>query len=158
MVKKMEEYRLSEISQIEDQEKRILIRQFYDEKVKELVDTPFSRRVLHSYSDCSISELESILYGEYLEKTSFYHFPEKQVYFYPTVREYQSDFNTTCGFSGSIIKKGSLYYCYRPLLDVVDLGKTYVLQKTLKLETAYFSDLPTTISEFDIFTQKVENY
>ncbi|MCI8588648.1 MAG: hypothetical protein HFG40_03245 [Bacilli bacterium] len=158
MVKKMEEYRLSEISQIEDQEERRIIQQFYDEKVKELIDTPFLRRVYHNYSDCSISELESIIYGEFLEKTSFYHFPNEQVYFYPAIREQKSEFNTTCCFSGSIIKRDSFYYCYRPLLDVITRGKVYVLKKTLKLETAYFSDLPTTISEFDIFTQKVENY
>ena len=114
--------------------------------------------MIRSYPNCSIRELESILSGEFFEHTSFYCFPEKQVYFYPTVREQKCELNTTCAFSGGRIQRGSVYCCYRPLLEVISSNKTYVLSKTLKLETVYFSDLPMTIREFDIFTQKIENY
>lgn len=157
-MKAVETYTLEEINQIEDLEIRKRLQKFYREKRLELGNNPFSRRILQNYPDCSISDLESILQVEYLDHTSFYHFPNKQVFFYPSIREYRSEFNTTCAFSGGKIQKGSFYYCYRPLLDVVDSGRTFVLSKTLKLENMYFSDLPKTVHEFDDFTQKVENY
>jgi len=157
-LKALKEYTLEEIKKIEDLELRSRLQEFYQEQRLELENTPFSRRILRSYPTCSIVDLESILSSEYWEHTSFYNFPNKQVFFYPSIREQQSEFDITCAFSGGKIKKGSLYCCYRPLLEVVDSGKTYVLRKTLKLETLYFSDLPTTIQEFDVFTQKIENY
>ena len=157
-MKAVEEYTLEEINKIEDLEVRNQLQRFYREKRLELGDTPFSKRIVKSYSNCSISDLESILHAAYLEHTSFHHFPDKQIFFYPRTREHQAEFNTTCAFSGGKISKGSFYCCYRPLLDVVDSGRTYVLSKTVKLETAYFSDLPTTMQEFDDFTQKIENY
>lgn len=157
-MKAVEEYTLDEINEIEDLELRTHLQKIYYEKRLELGDTPFSKRVIQSYPNCSILDLESILRSAYFEHTSFYNFPNKQVYFYPTVREQKCECDTTCAFSGGKIQRGCLYYCYRPLLDVVDSGRTYVLSKTLKLETMYFSDLPTTIQEFDVFTQKVENY
>jgi len=157
-VKKIEEYTLEEINQIEDLELRNRLQRFYQERRLELGDTPFLKKIVKSYPNCSIASLESILEMKYFEHTSFYHFPNKQVYFYPTIKERQCEFGTTCAFSGGRIQRGSIYYCYRPLLDVVDLGRTFVLSKTLKLEASYFYYLPTTIQEFDIFTQKVENY
>ncbi|MDE5587085.1 MAG: hypothetical protein K2I72_01785 [Bacilli bacterium] len=157
-MKALEEYTLEEINKIEDLELRRNLQKFYQQKILELGNTPFSRRVIKNFPGFSIMTLQSILQSEYLECTSFYHFPNKQVCFYPSIHEYKSEFNTTCAFSGGPIKKGSFYYCYRPLLEVVDSGKKYVLRKTLKLETMYFSDLPTSIQEFDDFTTKVEHY
>ncbi len=157
-MKTIEEYTLEEMNQIEDLVLRENLKKYYREKRLELGSTPFLRRIMKEYPNCSIKTLETILHSEYLESTSFRHFPGKQVFFYPSIREYKSEFNTTCAFSGGKIKKGRIYCSYRPLLDVVDSGKTYVLKKTLKLETAYFSDLPTTMQEFDSFTEKVENY
>lgn len=157
-MKAVEEYTLDEIQEIDNLELRNKLMTFYQEKRLELESDPFSRKVLRSYPNCSISQLISILNTEFLEHTSFYNFPGKQVWFYPTVREYKSEFDTTCAFSGGVIRKGSLYCCYRPLLEVVNSNRTYVLSKALKTEMAYFSDLPTTMMEFDIFTQKIENY
>lgn len=157
-MKAVEEYTLEEINEIEDVEFRNRLQKFYQEKRLELGSTPFLRRVINGHPNCSIVNLQYLLDSECLECTSFYNFPNQQVYFYPTVRECQSKSDIACAFSGGKIKKGSVYYCYRPLLDVVDSGKRYVLRKTLKLETMYFSDLPTTIQEFDDFAIKVENY
>lgn len=94
----------------------------------------------------------------YLDSSSFYHFPGQLVNFYPSIRELKSERDYTCFFSGAKIKEGSFYYYYRPLLEVINNGKTYVLQKTIKIETSYLSYLPQNMNDFDIFTQKVEHY
>jgi len=157
-LKAVEEYSLKEINKIEDEKLREQYKKMYEYAIQSLISTPFDRRIRNYYPDVSIREFERILERETIEHTSFYNLPNQLVCFYPTLKEQSALSNQTCAFSGSKIKNGSLYYCYRPLLDVVNSNCQYVLKKTIKVETAYFSDLPRTIQEFDIFAQKVENY
>lgn len=157
-MKAVEEYSLQEINQIEDLKLREEYRKIYESMRLRLLDTPFNRRIGNYYPDVSIQVLEKILLKEMIEHTSFYNFPNQLVYFYPAIKEQKAGNNPTCAFSGSKIKNGSLYCCYRPLLDVVNSECRYVLNKTIKVETVYFSDLPKTIQEFDCFSEKIENY
>ena len=66
--------------------------------------------------------------------------------------------NYTCDFSEAKISKGSLYINYRPMLKNINNGDTYVLNKTIKTETAYYDDLPKNITELEEFNDRIINY
>jgi len=150
----MENYWLSKINEIKEEE----VKQQYQSLYENLKNSRYFRNITPDFEKISISSLLDKLEKEIENMTSFYTFPNQRVSFYPTFRERKSTKHITCAFSNSVIKKGSLYCNYRPLLDVIDSKRTFVLDKSLKVEIGYLSELPTTIHEFDDFSEKVENY
>lgn len=99
-----------------------------------------------------------ILEQFYFKNTSNYYFPGNLVAFYSYVREYSSRDNITCDISTNIIKKGQLYIGYRPLIENMETGETFVLKKTIKCEPIYHDLLPTNISEFENLNEQIMNY
>lgn len=77
--------------------------------------------------------------------------------FYPVIREVRSSINRICHFSGAIIRKGSIYIYYRPLLENVITHSTYVLQKPICTEVAYEQDLPKNYMEFCYMDKQLQN-
>lgn len=80
---------------------------------------------------------------------SDYLFTGDTVKFYPSKKTLKASKPTLCSFSGSIIKPGSEYIFYRPLLHNLTDNKKYVLSKTMKVETTYSDLLPDTLEEFE---------
>ena len=83
---------------------------------------------------------------------------EEIIKVYPGIKEVHAQKDYTCAFSGGKISKGSLYVCYRPMIKNITRGETYVLQKTLRVELGYESDLPTDIDGIEDFSQKINNH
>jgi len=95
--------------------------------------------------------LEKLLY----EYTSYYLFPNNYVAFYPYLEQCHSKKETTCNISGTQIKKGNLYYYYRPLIENLSTGNIYTIQKTIKVAEGYQDILPTNIHNFEAWYQKL---
>lgn len=94
----------------------------------------------------------------YLQNTSRYYFPNSLIAFYPCILEYHSRKEITCDLSSNIISKGQLYINYRPLIENISSGNTYVLKRSIKCETSYIDELPTNIFELEALNDKLMNY
>lgn len=111
----------------------------------------------------TLEELEDIKTYEiieryYLENRSQYYFPNSLVAFYPSIREYHSRKEMTCDISTNIIKNGQLYINYRPLIENMETGDTFVLVKSIKCEIVYKDLLPTNMLEFENLNEQIMNY
>ena len=58
------------------------------------------------------------------------YFPNDVVYFYNESREMKASSPITCDISGSIIKKGTLYCYYNPLIQNKRTGMRYKLKRS----------------------------
>ena len=72
------------------------------------------------------------------------------------MKEQRAKKEITCDFSGGIIYPGSFYVSFRPLLKNIETGDAFVLKRTLKVETGYSYDLPTTIQELENLAIKIK--
>lgn len=152
-----QDYSLEEINQLPDGKVEVLT--LYYQAQEELATDPVGRQVIKAKSGSSIREIYTMIQKWKLEKSAYYLFPYNHVInFYPSIKEKRCAKETTCAFSTGRIKKGEPYCYYRPLLHDLTSEKRYVLKKALKVELAYIDFLPTTTSEFDLFSEKVEHY
>lgn len=94
----------------------------------------------------------------YLEYRSNFFFPGCLVALYPYIRESHSRKEITCDISTNIIKKGQLYINYRPLLENVETGDSFILKKTIKCEPIYQDLLSTNMFEFENLDEQIMNY
>lgn len=94
----------------------------------------------------------------YLENLSKDYFPNCLVAFYPYIRESHSRQEITCDISTNLIGRGQLYINYRPLIENIETGESFVLSKTIKCEVIYQDLLPTNILEFERFNEQIMNY
>lgn len=99
-----------------------------------------------------------ILEQYYLENLSKYFFPGSLTAFYPKIDEHHTTRDIICDMSESIIKKGSLYVCYRPLIENLETNEVFVLKRTIKCESSYLSLLPNNIFEFEELNERIKNY
>lgn len=110
------------------------------------------------------SFLESLDYSNpklqkmYTENLSTYYFPGDLTAFYFNAVERHSTDNIICHFSGSIIKKGTLYISYRPLIENLKTGQAFVLKRTIKCEIGYLSYLPNNIMELEYMNYKIMDH
>lgn len=130
----------------------------YNQEIKKMVTDKLSREAItHLYGN----SIENIYYGieEYkMTYQSEYLFPGKPIIVYPGIRETHAQKEFTCDFSGARISKGSLYISYRPMLKNLLDGTTYVLKRTLKVETGYESELPTDIAGLEELNEKIRRH
>lgn len=146
---------LNQINEINDLslKKEFLI--LYNEEIKKLEQDPTGNLFIDP--DKSIEEIYFDI-EQYTESLrSEYLFNNDIVKFYPSIKEVVANRDTTCHFSGGIIRKGSLYCNYRPFLQNMDTGQKYVLKKTIKVETGYRHFLPTTLKKFEEFIYNLDN-
>ena len=120
----------------------------------------FYRGIVESYEGDSIEEITYKMMEEEQHYRSEIFFPGDIALFYPRIREQRAKNFITCDFSAGIIYPGSLYINYRPLIYNITSGESYVLQRTLKVETGYGFDLPTSIVELEALDNKlrIEDY
>ncbi len=107
------------------------------------------QEIVRENKDKLMMEIQEIIDRERMKKTSEYYFPGHMVLFYPSIREYKALRSVLCAVSGASIYAGSFYYYYRPLLRDIETGKSYVLEKAMKVQREYGYMLPTTIGEFE---------
>ena len=131
----------------------------YDQEIASLEIDDISRIVINRKYGESINtivrEIEKASYEFELRHRSEILFPNELVEVYPRTREGRAKREITCDFSGARIKKGSLYVSYRPMVWSITNGDTYVLSRTIKVETGYAYDLPSTIAELESLNVKM---
>ena len=134
-----------------------LVQQYKEEISKLMIDKITSELTQTLYGAPIIDIIEAIEEKQ-MENRSESLFPGADIIVYPGIKEAHAEKEYTCDFSGARISKGSLYVNYRPMLKNINNGNAYVLQKTIKIESAYAYDLPTNISELEAFNDKILNY
>jgi len=82
-------------------------------------------------------------------------FPNQKMLVYAPLREVVAKKEYTCSFSASIIRVGTIYVPYRPMVKNIDTKETYVLKDTLRVDPYYYTDLPTSIGELDQLSIKI---
>ena len=134
--------------------------QRYKEEISKLMIDKFSKEVVQTlYGDPLIDIIEAVE-EKANENRSESLFPGQNIIVYPGIKEVRAmkEEGYTCDFSEAKISKGSLYINYRPMLKNINNGDTYVLNKTIKTETAYYDDLPKNIIELEEFNDRIINY
>lgn len=125
------------------------------ELIKNLECDRISRKVILDNPTISVNELEELLETIYIDSTSTLYFPNDLCCFYPKITEQKAKTIKTCDISGSIIMPNSSYYSYRPMLDNLTTGKTYVLKRTIQTEVGYYDFFPKTLYEFEELSMKL---
>ncbi len=150
-MKELEEKTLEEIVESGSKEE---LDQYYS-YLESMKTTAFYKDIVERYEGLSIAEITYKIMEEEQEYISDYYSPGDFIVIYPRIREQRARDYITCDFSAGIIYPGSLYINYRPLIRNVTSGETYVLSKTLKVETGHGYDLPTTIRELESLNYKI---
>ena len=104
------------------------------------------------WEECLIEDNKSkdeVKKGLELFNMSKTYFPNDVVYFYNESREMKASSPITCDISGSIIRKGTLYCYYNPLIQNKRTGTRYKLTRPIKIETSYEEYLPRDMFSFE---------
>lgn len=136
-----------------------LVQKYKDEISKLMIDK-FSKEVVQTLYGKPLIDIIEAVEEKANENKSESLFPGQNIIVYPGIKEAHAreEKGYTCDFSGAQIKKGSIYINYRPMLKNINNGDTYVLNKTIKTETAYYDDLPKNITELEEFNDRIINY
>ena len=137
--------------------KKYLI-QRYNEEIDKLKTDIMTKDIVESNYGAPIIEIIEEVEETKSEIRNRKLFPNQPVVVYSGIKEVKAAKDYTCDFSGATIKTGSLYINYRPMVKNISNGDVYVLQRTIRTELAYESELPTDISELEEFNEKIENY
>lgn len=153
------DYSLKDINNITEPSIREYFINEYKSQISELANNSFSKRIINNYiSDgLSINDLSEIIETETLANTSLSLFPNKIVLFYPHFKFPKASTYLACDICGSLIKPGTSYCSYRPLLEVISKREVYVLKKTIKCEMGYYNDLPKNLMEFEMWHNALQN-
>ena len=154
MIEYVKVCRLDDIYRKDNKEELLLLR---GELIKNLECDRISRKVILDNPSLSVDELEELLESVYIDSTSSFYFPGDLCLFYPKIVEYRTKVLRSCDISSSIIMPGSFYYNYRPMIDNLTTGKTYVLKRTIQTEISYYDFFPKTLYEFEELSMKLGN-
>jgi len=145
------------IDNLEFCDKRILNRlnsyKIYIKQLKQILDNNINIDFLNNPITFLniMEEYETFI----INNTSHLFFNKHLTILYPRNRIYKANNSVTCCFSGEIINKNSEYIYYRPLLDDLNSGKTYIVTPTIKISPHYEEYLPTTIRELEEFQRNL---
>lgn len=155
-IKTFETMTLSEMIHLKN---NYLVQKYKDEISKLMIDK-FSKEVVQTLYGAPIIDIVEEIEEKANENRSESLFPGQNIIVYPGIKEVRArnEKGYTCDFSEAKISKGSLYINYRPMLKNINNGDTYVLNKTIKTETAYYDDLPKNIIELEEFNDRIINY
>ena len=127
----------------------------YHQELKNLSTNRLNKRIVDNLYGESIEYIWSKIFQEEEQIRSILFFPDDLVLMYPNKKEMHTKNFITCDFSGALIYPGSLYINYRPFIENITNNERYVLKRTLKVEPAYESELPTTIKELELLQQNI---
>jgi len=108
-----------------------------------------TKNIIMENHESSIEEIATEVEHAYTEHTSTLYFPGDICCFYPRIQETKAKNLRTCDISGCQIFPGTHYYSYRPLIDNLTSGKTFVLKRTIQTEIGYYDFLPKTLYELE---------
>ncbi len=147
------------LDEIEKENHPELIAQ-YNNILEQMGTDPLAIETIERYYGNSIEsiyhQIEKDRFDFITANTSEILFPGEVVKVYPGIKNPRAKKMITCNFSGARIYPGSFYVSYRPMVKNVENGKTYVLSKTMKVESGYEWDLPTTIAGLDALANKIQ--
>lgn len=152
-MKTIEEMSQEEIKRLND--KKLI--EWYEQEIANLKRNKLAKDIIEKEYGSSILQLMDQIEEEERQLISELFFSGEMMEMYPNIKEQRAKKPITCDFSGGIIKPGSFYASFRPLLKNINNGRTYVLKRTIKVESGYESDLPTTIQELENFFLRAEN-
>ena len=118
----------------------------------------FSKKIVEENIGESLGYIQEVIEEARLDLISEYYCPGDPVILYPSTKEVYAKKEYTCDFSGAKINIGSLYVNYRPMIKNMNTGDTYVLKRSIKVETYYERFLPTDIIELEEMNNKIMNY
>lgn len=150
-MKQLEEMTLEEIEATQNQE---LLRQYYS-YIESMKTNSFYTNIVEALEGRSLEEIYYGILEEEQQYKSEIFFPGDIAMFYPRIKEQKAKSFITCDFSAGIIYPGSLYVNYRPLIYNLSTKETFVLSRTIKVETGYSYDLPRTIIELESLSNKL---
>ena len=150
-MEKFEDLDLEEIYKLNKSE---YIKQYFI-VLKQLKNNRVSKKIVESLYGKSLATIYQEIMRAVEELKSYLISPGDLIILYPNIKEYKSKNFKTCDFSGAIIHPGSLYISYRPLLENITKKESFVLKKTLHVETGYIYRLPTEIGELETLEQKM---
>ena len=151
-MKTIEEMTLKEIESLKEES----LVAWYNHEVEQMKANRVAREVVENHYGDSIVSIYYKIEDAERKKTSEIFFSGNLVEMYPNIREQRAKKAITCDFSGGVIRPGSLYVSSRPLLKTLRDGKTYVLSRTIKVESGYWSELPTNIQELEALYTRAE--
>lgn len=125
--------------------------------LSQLATDRVARKVIHKNSTASILTILAYLDEEYQRNTSEFYFPGDICCFYPKVVESRAINFRTCDISGAVIPPGGIYLSYRPLIDNLTKGKTFVLKRTIHTELGYSDFFPDTLYRFEYLAMCLQN-
>ncbi len=150
-------YSLNQINCITNNKLRNEILILYYNDLKEIIKDKKTEIVSFIKDNESLENIYNNIEEFYDSLKSNIIFNGDYVRFYPNIRIFKSQIEITCHFSGSIIRKNQEYCNYYPLLYNISKKKSYKLNKRIKCEIGYFYNLPTTLHDFELFYNNLEN-
>lgn len=157
MIDEVRIYTLDDIYNLENDEIKRELLQIRTSLIDNLECDRISRKIIKENKELSVNDIETLLENAYINSTSQLYFPNDLCYFYPKIMEKRSKTIRFCDVSGAIINKNSPYYVYRPMIDNITRGKTYVLKCSIQTEIGYYDFFPQTLYEFEDLSMKLEN-
>ena len=155
-MKEIEERTLQEIISTGTKEEQ----DYYYNYVASLKTNAFYKEIVESCEGQSIEDITYSIMEREQEYESTIFFPGDITFFYPRIREQRAQKQITCDFSAGIIKPGSLYVNYRPMIYNMTTQEAFVLKRTIKVESAYIYNLPSSTKELEALDMrlKIEDY
>lgn len=145
-MKRFEELTLEDIKKLDD----INLYDEYNKQIADLSTDRLSRKITTDMYGESIKAIFFEIEKSYSNNTSRVFLSNDLVLLHGGIIERRSKEQLECDFSGIIIRKGSLYVNYRPLIEDLTTGYCYVLSKTIKVREEYIDYLPNNIEDLEI--------
>lgn len=130
---------------------------YYNSALESMINNRNDRKIISDNYGMNIYSIIRLIESEKVNNTSFYYFPNHEIAFYPMYREYKASRPFSCDISSGVIGVGMYYYAYRPLIEDLDTGRRYVLDRTLKVEMSYLDVLPLTFFDFEMLEWNLIN-
>lgn len=156
---KFYDYSLSQIQKIKNSEVKLELLKLYRETVVGLQNEFVSENLISNDNDWSINELLEIHNNFIYQNTSAAILPGECVKLYLGLYEYRASREIVCDFTGAIIKKGSYYNYYHPLIYSFSSKVSYALKRPWKVENGLQHLLPANIAELDsVYLKLINSY
>lgn len=152
MKERLEIYTLNEILALADKE----LYEEYLSCLNNLATNRIARKVIQNMQGASLAKIYKEIVLEEEQNRSISFFNGDLVLLHESTKQPTSKTYLTCDFSGGIIYPGSSYLAYRPMLENISTNSIYVLKRTIKVETGYYSNLPRTISDLEQLQRNME--
>lgn len=145
-------YTLDEIIALNNQE----LYETYFNYLNDLATNRIAREVIQTMQGFSLNRISEKIFQQEEQNRSTMFFSGDLVLLHESIKESRARNFITCDFSGGQIIPGSHYLAYRPIIENISTNNSYVLKKTIKVETGYYADLPRDISELEELQKNLE--